>query len=194
MDKKALEIEFKNLLSYEQFDQLRQALFSDVEGFTQTNFYIDTPHFDLKNAKIALRIRDIGTQKEMTLKIPQQVGIMEYNGIVDESITIEEFIQTDKVPQHILDELTSRNIPIEQLKIFGALSTERYIKSYASGTLFLDASHYLDQSDFEIEYEVTDYEKGKQEFKALLETYNIQPTEVKNKVQRFYDRYQALIR
>lgn len=194
MDKKALEIEFKNLLSYEEFDHLKQSLFNDVEGFTQTNFYIDTPQFDLKNAKIALRIRDIGTQKEMTLKIPEQVGIMEYNGLVDEHITIEEFIQIDNVPQHILDELTSRNIPVNQLKIFGALSTERYINPYASGTLFLDASHYLDQSDFEIEYEVTDYEKGKQEFNALLETYNIQPTEVRNKVQRFYDRYQTLIR
>lgn len=187
-----LEIEFKNLIDYHTFEHLRNTLFEDAELKTQTNFYIDTINFDLKARKCALRIRDNGDQKAMTLKIPQTIGIMEYTDTIDEHILDEEYIEQKSIPDVINKQLDNMQILHNTLRIFGALSTERREIDYHGGTLVLDASFYLDTSDYELEYEVTDYETGQKHFDAFLEHYNIEQKDTLSKVQRFYDHYRKL--
>ncbi len=187
-----LEIEFKNLLDYSTYDQLKNALFIDAPMVTQTNFYIDTNQFDLKSHKCALRIRDNGASKMMTLKIPQAIGVMEYSGVIDERIIDQEYIAQRFIPENIDQQLKKMNIADKSLRVFGALSTERREIEYKSGILVLDASYYLDTNDYELEYEVSNYEEGKVHFDALLEYYNIDKQETISKVQRFYNHYSKL--
>ncbi|WP_414054063.1 CYTH domain-containing protein [Macrococcus equi] len=187
-----LEIEFKNLIDYSKYEELKSTLFHEAPIITQTNFYIDTNQYDLKNHKCALRIRDNGLSKEMTLKVPQDVGIMEYTGKIDENIIDQEYIGRQYIPENIAHQLSQMNIPDTGLRIFGALSTERREIKYMSGTLVLDASYYLDTSDYELEFEVPDYEQGKSEFDAFIKQYHIEQVDTLSKVQRFYNHYAQL--
>ena len=66
-----IEIEFKNMLTSEEFLQLKLHFNIDQNKFKkQVNHYFDTPSFSLKSLNSALRIREKGTQFEMTLKQP----------------------------------------------------------------------------------------------------------------------------
>lgn len=186
-----LEIEFKNMLNYESYALLKSLYFKDVSPFTQTNFYMDTEDFKLRDKHISLRIRDAGKVKEMTLKIPQQIGVMEYNIPLDDSLLTQDFFEVETLSEPIRSELIRRDIHAP-LKVFGALSTERMETEYESGLLVLDASAYLDTEDFELEYEVSDYDSGKQIFDNLLKQHNIPVSVSKNKVQRFYDHLMEL--
>ena len=78
-----LEIELKTLLTKDEYNRLRMMLFSHVTPVTQTNYYIDTPQSDMRSKKLSLRIRTLPTHGELTLKIPEKVGNMEYNVTMD---------------------------------------------------------------------------------------------------------------
>ena len=77
-----LEIEYKTLLTKDEYNRLAM-LFSHVTPVTQTNYYIDTPQSDMRSKKLSLRIRTLPTHGELTLKIPEKVGNMEYNVTMD---------------------------------------------------------------------------------------------------------------
>ncbi len=188
-----LEIEFKNLLTYESFAQLRDTLFKEVDYKTQTNFYIDTLQHDLINQKIALRIRDTNGSLVMTLKIPQTIGVMEYHDAINAELLDHEYIVEEDIPDNIKEQLARYPIDLKQLRIVGVLSTERRELPYHDGLLVLDASRYLDAEDYEIEFEVQDYEIGRAQFENFLSEYNIPKEKTLNKVQRFYSRHHQLI-
>ncbi|GGA98808.1 adenylate cyclase [Macrococcus hajekii] len=187
-----LEIEFKNIIDYPVYNRLKNTYFSKAPVITQTNFYIDTEDHAIASHHIALRIRDTGDTLMMTLKVPQAVGIMEYHGPIDAAMLDEEAINADKVPANIRQQLEERHIAVDQLFIVGALSTERREIPYEGGLLVLDASHYLDTEDYELEYEVPDYDSGLDKFETFLAQQGIQSKKPLNKVQRFYARYEAL--
>lgn len=180
-----LEIEFKNMLTYEQYDALKKEYFNDDMPFTQTNFYMDTDDFRLKRNRVALRVRDTGQKKEMTLKVPQTIGNMEYNVPLDDFDFTQETYAISELPEPIQQELVQLHIHAP-VKVFGALSTDRLETRYESGLLVLDKSHYLDTEDYELEYEVDDYDNGKVIFDNLLEEHKIEHTDTLTKVGRFY--------
>ena len=130
---KHLEIEMKTLLSEEEYDRLL-AQFSEVTPVTQKNYYLDTPDFYLRQHKIAMRIRTFNTSAELTIKIPQEVGNMEYN----QDLTLEEAkncLAQCKLPQGmILEELTSRRLSTSGWVVLGCLTTVRYEKETELGS------------------------------------------------------------
>ena len=179
-----LEIEYKTLLTKNEYQQLLP-LFSDITATKQTNYYIDTADFSIRDAKMALRIRTFETRAELTLKIPQQVGNMEYN----QFLTLEEshtLINTCVLPEgeiHTL--LTQAAINLEKLKILGSLTTIRYEKETTIGLMALDENHYFDKTDYELELEVIDAEMGKEQFDYFLQAHHIHYKYAKPKVARF---------
>ena len=75
---KHLEIELKTLLKKDEYNRLKDQ-FTGVTPVLQKNYYIDTPDFELREKKVAMRIRTFEDWAELTLKVPQSVGNMEYN-------------------------------------------------------------------------------------------------------------------
>ena len=74
----SIEIEFKNLLSIEEFNKMISYFqLSDDDFFRQINHYFDTKDFALKNLGCALRIREKKEYFEMTLKQPHPDGLLE---------------------------------------------------------------------------------------------------------------------
>jgi len=183
---KHLEIEMKTLLSEEEYDRLL-AQFSEVTPVTQRNYYLDTPDFYLRQHKIAMRIRTFDTSAELTIKIPQEVGNMEYN----QSVTLEEAkycLEKCKLPQGmILEELTSRGLSTSGWVVLGCLTTVRYEKETAIGLMALDQSRYFDIVDYELELEVENGDQGSLDFQEFLQVNEIQYKKAPSKLVRFIE-------
>lgn len=179
-----LEIEYKTLLTKNEYQQLLPQ-FSDITATKQTNYYIDTADFSIRDAKMALRVRAFENRAELTLKIPQQVGNMEYN----QSLTLEEchtLINTCVLPEgEIRILLTHAAINLDELKVLGSLTTIRYGKETTIGLMALDENHYFDKTDYELELEVIDAEMGKEQFDYFLQAHHIHYKYAKPKVARF---------
>ncbi len=78
------------------------------------------------------------------------------------------------------------SVPFLDVEYFGSLITNRAEIPYKNGLLVFDHSYYLNTEDFELEYEVHDYQLGQQIFVELLNQYNIPQRTTENKISRFY--------
>lgn len=184
-----LEIEFKNMLTKSEYEKLLKIFQINQEQiFTQENHYFDTPDFTLKNFGSALRIRQKENNYELTLKQPASVGLLETTQI----LSAQEFttaLQLGSLPKGIVyDRMTDLGVAIKEVEYFGSLTTNRVEFSYKKGILVLDHSYYLNKDDYELEYEVEDFQLGNQIFQELLKQYEIPKRQTKNKIRRFYEQ------
>ncbi|MBM7653678.1 CYTH domain-containing protein [Neobacillus cucumis] len=184
-----LEIEFKNMLTKAEYERiLNEFHIGQDDIFTQENLYFDSPDFALKKAKSALRIRKKGTDYVMTLKTPLEIGLLETNQI----LTTEEAdaaINHNCLPEgEIKQVIEASNISFANIIYFGSLTTKRTELPYEDGLLVLDHSIYLHQEDYELEYEVENYQEGKRNFQNLLKRFMIPERQTENKVSRFYNQ------
>ena len=184
-----IEIEFKNLLTKVEYENLLKTFNVERKDIIkQSNHYFDTPDFALKNLGSALRIREKNNSFELTLKQPAAVGLLETTQHLSR-IEFQAVIQQQIFPMGIVQER------IEQLKIafnkivyFGSLTTKRSEFPYKEGLLVLDHSFYLNTEDYEIEYEVKDFQTGQLVFQELLKQYDIPIRKTQNKIARFYQQ------
>lgn len=181
-----LEIEFKNLLTAKEHDTLYNTFFKAERKQSLLNYYIDTENLDLRKNTLLLRIRVTSGEQMMTLKAPTEKGILEFNAAVDFDLKTVRKLSHDDLPEIITHELKTRNIDADELIIYGSLATERFETDYKNGLLVLDQSSFLDTNDFEIEYEVTDYDQGETRFDHLLQEYRIERRPEVTKSERFY--------
>lgn len=186
-----LEIEFKSLLSISEYDRLKK-LFSHVQSVRQTNHYLDTKDLNLRKKKLALRIRTFDRSAEMTLKVPQQVGNIEYN--IDLSLENAQRILekkdigcTDVDLSEIYDILLEREVDLDEITCIGSLTTIRYEQKLPIGLAALDKNDYLGHTDYELELEVEDDVQGKKDFNEFLEKHQLEYRFSKSKVVRFLD-------
>lgn len=181
------EIEFKNLITSNQFKQIRDSLFIDITPFYQTNFYIDTEDLQIRKNILMLRIRELEDRFVLTLKVPNEAHVItEYHQILDESVLEKTNIDESDLGADIINVLKERNIDTNTLKIQGQLETIRYERTYKNGLLVLDESQYFGETDYELEYEAKNVSDGKVVFNEILDHYDIQRTEEVVKSERFY--------
>ncbi|EFM35565.1 adenylate cyclase [Streptococcus sp. oral taxon 071 str. 73H25AP] len=181
---KQLEIELKTLLKKDDYNHLKKQ-FAHIAPVHQKNYYIDTPDFQLREKKVAMRIRTFADWAELTLKVPQTVGNMEYN----QKLTLpeaESYLEKQKLPQGlVLEKLAKIGIESRDWLVLGCLSTLRYETKTEIGLMALDESQYFDQTDYELELEVTDHEKGKEDFRKFLDENHITYQKAPSKLIRF---------
>ncbi|BCU51921.1 uncharacterized protein YjbK [Staphylococcus auricularis] len=186
------EIEFKQLLSQSQYNSIYDKYFQSQTPFVQTNYYIETTDFTLREHHSALRIREHEDQYEMTLKVPAEVGLTEYNHDIDLVPQIDQTIQSDDLPEDILEQLKAMDVDLSDLTVLGSLTTERMERKLGDNLLVLDKSSYLDCVDYELEFEVEDHDQGKQQFDEILKEFGMTHEKPNNKVQRFFTRKSEL--
>jgi uncharacterized protein YjbK len=174
------KMEYERLLHYFNIGQ--------NELFSQENHYFDTPDFSLKASGTALRIRNKGGHYEMTLKQPAAVGILETTQLItDDEARVA--IHHGRLPSGIIQKLIEEyKISFSTIEYFGLLITERVEFDYKKGLLVLDHSIYLNNEDYELEYEVENYQSGKEIFLELLEQFKIPTRKTENKIRRFYNK------
>lgn len=173
------EIEFKNLLTQEEFQQLVDAFNLTSNDFhTQTNYYFDTAEEYFKEKKMGFRLRVLPNRNELTLKIPVQEHIMEEKTEILSDLQRDAIIQHSSFPTVSFLEQIQFNGP---LNCIGSMQTTRAQIAYKGGNLFFDHSHYSQIEDFEVEYESQNVENGRIIFLQLLEEHQIslRPTDKK---------------
>ncbi|WNB90593.1 CYTH domain-containing protein [Bacillus sp. NEB1478] len=182
-----IEIEFKNILTYDEFLRLLDKFSVKKSAFTeQTNFYFDTPDFHLKAHKSALRIRLKNNSYTLTLKQQYEEHILETHQKLSEEI-FTSLIKGGKLPAGEVNAvLENLHIPLNEIRHLGELTTHRAEVSYEMGLLVLDKNHYLGKIDYELEYESTDYKRGKEVFLELLQANNIPARATESKIHRFF--------
>lgn len=155
-----LEIEYKMLVSEQEFSQLRDLTGVD-QVLVQSNVYYDcTPSSTLK--QIAMRIRDVRGKHLFTMKIPQAQGVREIEMELPEN-SPEAF---DNPEIRALFDKLGLALPVH---VCGQMITHRHLRVYPLGELCLDHSLINGRSDYEIEFEVTgDPQAGKAFFLDLL--------------------------
>lgn len=184
-----IEIEFKNLLTIEEFEKIKDIFTIKENDFIkQDNHYFDTPGFLLKEHGAALRIRKKKNKFIMTLKEPAEIGLLETHQNLTEDEAAEMLRTGKPLSGEIAQRLSKLGIDVDAITYFGTLSTYRAERPYQNGLLILDHSCYLSTEDYEIEYEVQDEEIGKAAFKQLLTKLDIPSRLTKNKVRRFYEQ------
>ncbi|WP_347550704.1 CYTH domain-containing protein [Pseudalkalibacillus hwajinpoensis] len=179
-----VEIEFKNMLTKEEYDNLLDAYrLTDIQ--TQTNDYFDSKDFLLREKGAALRVRSKHDKLVLTLKEPASEGLLETH----QAITVAQFDSiktTNQLPDgDVFDQIKNLGIhsPLFHL---GSLTTHRAEVTIDSGLLVLDHSEYLDREDYELEFEVKEYEAGKRAFHSLLHNHHIPERSANNKIFRFF--------
>ena len=110
---------------------------------------------------------------------------MEYN----QKLTLpeaESYLEKQKLPQGlVLEKLAKIGIESHDWLVLGCLSTLRYETKTEIGLMALDESQYFDQTDYELELEVTDHEKGKADFQKFLDENQITYQKAPSKLIRF---------
>lgn len=180
-----LEIEFKNMLSESEYEQLLNHFsISEEQIWTQKNVYFDTKAFDLKRQKAALRVRIKNSTYELTLKTQAEVGLLETNQMITKTdyTTLKHDHRLINGP--VYEALMDLGININDLRVITDLITKRAEVDYQDGLLVLDKSFYGEVIDFELEYEVKDYNKGLNIFNELLAKHNIPTRPAQNKIKR----------
>lgn len=187
--KQELEIEFKNLLTEEEYEKLFSYFFNKQDtGFSQKNVYFDTEDFDLKNSQCALRIRIKNKQAELTLKTPFEGHHHETNINLDLD-EAEEMIKEGRftLPPELL-KLLRETISLNKRTVnkLAELDTFRHEKEYKGCLIVLDKSSYHDAVDFELEVEAPSIEIGNNIFKSILEEFAIPERVTPNKIARAF--------
>ncbi|GMB08930.1 uncharacterized protein YjbK [Thermolongibacillus altinsuensis] len=182
-----VEIEFKNLLTKEEFLRLKEALQINENEFNkQENHYFDTSDFQLKQKGSALRLRIKKETYTLTLKQPHAEGLLETHEFLSKE-QAQRLLNGETIPfGKIAEQLTNLGIVPSSVQYFGTLITKRAERSYEGGLIVLDHSHYLNVDDYEMEYEATNRSEGEKIFQSLLEKFQIPKRETKNKIERFY--------
>ncbi|HEL1586505.1 TPA: CYTH domain-containing protein [Streptococcus suis] len=183
MDKTNLEIEFKTLLSLADYQALLP-LFQNVPLVKQTNHYIDSPDFQLRTNRCSLRIRTFVEQAELTLKIPQEIGNLEINQVLElkeAKRLLENFQLPDGPVKACLEQKHLNHLP---LSVWGSLTTQRKEMESDIGLMALDKNTYGDQIDFELELEVHQASKGEKDFQDFLAKHDIPFRYAQSKVAR----------
>ncbi|MCJ8006006.1 CYTH domain-containing protein [Lederbergia wuyishanensis] len=184
---KNLEIEFKNMVTEEEFQLLLKTFqITKKNFFSQTNHYFDTKNYSLKKLGAALRIRELSEKYELTLKKPAVNGLWEINDTISQS-EADLLMKNSIFPSgEVKDELLQMHINLNEFILFGSLRTERAEIEYENGLLVFDHSFYKGIEDFEIEYETSNRDEGEKKFYKLLDKLNIKIQYADNKISRLY--------
>ncbi len=185
-----IEIEFKNLLTEQEYNLLLEQLNIRSETANkQVNYYFDTADMLLKEHKSALRIRKKGGEYVLTLKEPHPDGLLETHQKCTETEAINA-METGDIPQGQVTEQIRRltSVSEAQFNYLGELSTKRLEIHEPDGLIVLDKSEYLGKVDYELEFETSARTAGEAAFKRLLNDYGIPQRKTKNKIERFYER------
>lgn len=187
-----LEIEFKNMVTLEEYQELLQSEFLkqvSPEKFTQTNYYFDTKHSDLKKQGSALRIRISSSLMELTLKSPSDGYLMETNISLDKETTSS--ILDKKELSLSADIFSNEHVDLQDIPenaifhLFNSMTTERYEKGEDIHLLVLDKTTYpIGKVDYELEVESKDGKKGKEFFESFLEKHSIPSRPAQPKIAR----------
>ncbi|MGM9899831.1 MAG: CYTH domain-containing protein [Bacilli bacterium] len=175
---------FKTLLSKAEYNRLKKE-YSDKPSNLQVNYYFDTPRFTLKASDIGLRVRKRDTY-ELTLKRKKGYALTEINEEIDEE-TFKKFMSDGIIPSVEITNELSEIIKGQRIVCYMSLSTFRITFPYQNGKISIDLCQYVDTTDYELEYETSNYEEGRKIFVEFAKEHGITYKKSQTKIKRAYE-------
>lgn len=162
-----IEIEYKQMVDNAQYLKVKSYLLANynVQTIEQTNHYFVDNDGELAQREMALRIREKNGTYEICLKAAGAQAILEKNIIITKVEFDKIMAQPNRLNQYY-DELAY------DLRYVGQLHTKRLETQWQGNTLCLDKSNYLNNEDYEIEFEAKDF-KQEQLLKVWLSDLDI---------------------
>ncbi|HLR15334.1 MAG TPA: CYTH domain-containing protein [Bacillota bacterium] len=180
-----IEIEFKHLLTYDQFKHIKESLPFPQTPIVQKNHYFETIDHTLIHQSCALRIRVKNDSYVATLKEPCVEGILETHDILSEA-EMKAWINDYPTPtENIHKRLVERGISLKDIQYIGFLTTKRYSYSSEDLVYVLDESIYGNQVDYELEIESQSYSEGEQAYHHLKNKFQLEDKKPITKIERF---------
>lgn len=186
-----IEIEYKNLLTREEFNRILTHLPFTEQGKTQINYYFETTQFSLKKNGCALRIREKYDKYNLTLKEPHPEGLLETHDTLTKQEALDWIQGKIVAKKHTTKQLTAMNISPMDLIYYGTLTTVRRELEYGNVLVVLDYSTYNGEADYELEIEAPSEAIGIQTFDDLLRQFQIPKRDTPNKIKRFFQSAQT---
>lgn len=179
-----VEIEFKNLLTEEEYEYIYDYFnLGLVDTINNYNYYYDDARSSLKNNNSALRIRHTNDRREITLKVKSPKQNLEYNCLWSR-VEIPEFLEVIDLPEEIKENSATFNLE-NKLLLTQKIETRRKELQIEGGLLVLDKNYFLGNIvDYELEFEVKNYEEGYKKFSNLLKELKIDKREALPKIAR----------
>lgn len=172
---KHLEIEYKTRINPED-QHIIFDYFPFSEPIFQENRYYDTENQDLFKKGIMCRTRKIKDHVVLTVKVPQDFGIMEY-----EATVVGTIYDCGNV-QIVLDEFNLKGSDLVEITFS---NTVRYEYKDAFGTWCLDITQFEHHRDFELEYELYhDEDQAEKHYYSTLKSIGIEFEEIDPKFVR----------
>lgn len=177
MRKNNVEIEFKTAITLDIYKMLLKEFNLEENVFLQTNYYFDTEDLALNKDKIVLRIRQKGDIYKVTLKKQSDKQAFENHVIITKEKALE-MIKDGFNTNEFFDDINL------EVKFLASLDNYRVSTPHFENTLFLDRCDYHNITEYELEYEVSNFEDGEKAFHKLLAKYNIPYIKSKRKSER----------
>ncbi len=172
------KMEYEKLLPVYEWDKV----------VVQTNHYYDTPDLLLTKRHITCRVRVIGGDSFLQVKLPADADY--------ERVELEKKIGgvPDVISADTLKELAKgyeKDFP--EVGRLGDLTTERRVKRFDGAEIDLDKSEYFSKTDYELEIEFTDERLARELFENIKRRVGIVSTGdvCIGKVRRFLLEYRA---
>ena len=169
-----LEIEFKSILSEEDYQKLFSR-YGKHRMYTQENYYFDTDRREIRSKGCGLRARVKNEEYELTLKENAEVGKIEYNQQIS-NISFIKLAKGEDFPDgEVKDIIVSKlGLKIEEVKPLGVLVTDRIDLKFCGSLISIDKSTYNGITDYEIECEDVSMEKAKKHLNKFLKDNDIE--------------------
>ena len=177
---KNIELEFKTVIPKPAYESILTEYNLNDNVFLQTNHYFDTPDLALSNQHIVLRIRQKGKRFfKVTLKSQHPEDAYESHILLskEQALTMlkDGFQTKDFFPK--VDYFVTFQTSIDNY---------RASMPYHHGIMFIDRCEYCGQVDYEIEYEVPQYEEGLKQFEMFLSKHQLNYEKTKRKSDRAF--------
>lgn len=173
---KNIEIEAKGKLTRNEYEKIISS-FPHPRFQYQTNFYIDTPTFDLSKKMLGLRVRQEKDLVELTMKVPTTEGRLEINQKLSPN-EFEKFLFNDEFPSGEIIKYLREFYPeiAGDFSIFGTLHNQRLTLEIDDGEIAIDHFTYFDKEEYEIECESSSMKNAEKVLTQFLKGFGIKYT------------------
>jgi uncharacterized protein YjbK len=172
------ELEFKTIISEVNYTSLIENYVLNDNIFLQTNHYFDTKELNLSNQSIVLRIRQKGNRFfKLTIKSQQE----------DNAYESHILLTPEQAKKMIADGFETKDFFNDldyHVYFVASIHNFRASMPYHQGVMYIDRCEYCGTVDYELEYEVTEFEEGYQQFLLFLEKHQISKINTRRKSDR----------
>lgn len=174
------ELEFKTIISEANYTSLIENYVLNDNIFLQTNHYFDTKDLTLSNQSIVLRIRQKGNRfYKLTIKSQQEDNAYESHILLTPE-QAKKMIKVGFATKDFFNDLDYHVYFVASIHNF------RASMPYHQGVMYIDRCEYCGTIDYELEYEVTEFEEGYQQFLLFLEKHQISKINTRRKSDRAF--------